>query len=249
MRIATFAHRRCKRRGRAVTSLPVDLDVGGTEGVGRSCCQRLLEPRFSGDIVPSHRVTIGSTVGELPPVAVTQPKVEIDNAGIQDDAHPARGKVHALGRRRRCAVYRRNIRRLPSDVATALVEIAIDQLNGRLGKIDEALVARILCGLAGHGFKLCDLDRQIPVERPGDLPHLIRDDTDFLSEDRKDATRLTRALRFNQRIQRKSARTLCHLLDLFDLLTCQLTDLRLRDEVSDTGIRFLARCGRRMCGS
>jgi hypothetical protein len=40
-----------------------------------------------------------------------------------------------------------------------------------------------------------------------------------------------------------------HPLDLFDLPIGQLADLRLRDEVSDTGIRFLARCGRRMCGS
>ena len=87
-----------------------------------------------------------------------------------------------------------------------------------MGKIDEALVARIVRSLPGHGFKFGDLDRQIPLERPGDLPHLVRDATDFLGDDRKAASRLARALCFNQRIQRKDARALRNLLDLFDLL-------------------------------
>ena len=116
-------------------------------------------------------------------------------------------------------------------------------------KIDKALFARIVRGLPRDGFKFGDLDRQIPLERTGDLPHLVGDAADFLGDDRKAASRLARAMRFNQRIERENTRAMRHPLDLFDLPIGQLADLRLRDEVSDIGIRVLARRGRRTCCS
>ena len=213
-------------RGDRVTEQGLARNIGDREIVAGGKVSCLAEPAFLRDVAAAHaRITIGPAIGDDVALQVTEPKIEIDGIGAENDAEPlARMRARCFIQRGN-AVHHGAVGRPPAHVARAFVEIAIDNLDRVKRKIHEAGALRLARHPPHQRFQLCDLATQLLFQRPGDGRDLAANVANLLRDDRESPAGFTGACRLDHRVERQDAHPRRNLLDLGHLLDGERVDL------------------------
>ncbi len=124
--------------------------------------------------------TVSAAVGAHIAVEIAQPEIEIDGIGAEDHGQSFRDMGDGGSLRRRCAIDDGGIGRPPAHVAGALIEIAVDQLDGVQRQIDHALAARAVGHLRDRIHQIAGAVGELAFELAGDGLDLLTDIADFL---------------------------------------------------------------------
>ena len=127
--------------------------------------------------------------------------------------------------RRRRAIDDGGVGRPPAHVAGALIEVAVDQLDGVQRQIDHALAARAVGHLRDRGHQIAGPVGELAFELAGDGFDLLADIADFLRHHGKARALRAGARTFDQRVQRQHLHLVGDLLDRLGLLAGDLVDL------------------------
>ncbi len=184
-RLAVLAYRSRVGGGLRAVEAGTTSDIGHRELVAGGKAPRPLEPGLRPNVAVAHVEAVGAPVGDHPTIEAAQPEIEIHRVGGEDDAEPvARMGPSVLGRVGG-AIDHGGVGGPPAHVAGALVEVAVDDLDGIEGEIDAALRPR-LGGEPSHRLgQGIDAAPQIGGQRSGQLFDLARDVADLLSHHRE----------------------------------------------------------------
>ena len=219
---AAGAHGGREGRDLGIVEQRLARDVLGMEVVAARQRARRAEPGSFGDRMSRDREAIAAAAGDDPAVHVDEPEIEIDGVGLQDDGEAAGGMVAAPGRGFGGGVDDGAVGRPPADIAAALIEVAVDELDGIQGEIDHAGAVRRLGHGAGEGGKPLDLAAEFDVEPLGQGVDLLGNATDFLADDGKAAADLAGACRLDQGIEGKDLHAARYGANVGDLLNGEI---------------------------
>src|ERR1700722_7313306 len=187
VRVAAFAYGGDIGRDLRTLEQRAGIDVGDRVLVARRQGAAARIPWLVADLGADDLVAIGPAIGDDVPGEIAQPQIEIDRVRGEDDAQALAGVFDRRRRRRRRAVHYGRIGRPPADIAGALIEVAVGDLDGVERKVDQAVRARLRRHLLGRLLERIDPPSEAPLQLARDIGDLPRYRADLAGDDRKAA--------------------------------------------------------------
>ena len=223
------------------------FDVARDIVVARAQSPRIAKPFGRRDVLADDAIAIGAAVGQHVAVEIAEPQIEIDGVGAEDHGQPLRHMGDGRRIRGGRAIDDGGIGGPPAHVAGALIEVAVDQLDGVERQIHHALAARAVAHPRDRVHQIAGAVGELAFELPRDGLDLLADIADFLRDHGKAGALRAGARAFDQRVQRQHLHLVGDLLDRFGLVAGDLVDLggEPRDQRGDVGfILVVCRIGR-----